>query len=99
LTSPMPMSGPVDPGRLSQIDWHTPTWLFVVPFTGATIAYALSSALVAALRSAWRWTFWGLLVGALALSIPLGGRSMISPIVFAADGRYAIETVLAGGHV
>lgn len=77
------MAGQLQPDAAT---WHTAWWQWVMPFTGATAAYLLTSALALGARHPWHWVagFW---VGFLMLGI-LGEMSPVANGVF--------ETVVGG---
>jgi hypothetical protein len=83
-------AGAVDPRQLTTVVWKTPPWLWLVPFTAATVAYLLGSALVLATRHPGRWFVGAAIVVSLALL--LGGDALL--------GRLdVVETVFTGGPV
>ena len=95
------ISGPVDPGQLTAVEWRTPAWLWLVPFSAATATYLLGSAIVLATERPWRW------VGGLALLVLLvvllaqsgGYESLGAALGGIVTHPLGLETVLAGGTV
>lgn len=85
------------PQRLAEVAWRTPWWQWVVPFTAATVAYLLGSALVLATRHAWRWAVGALLAVVLALTLGgAGARGAADPRDALLGHRYGVETLVLG---
>jgi hypothetical protein len=97
----VPLTGPVAPGDVAAVAWRTPAWLWLVPFTAATAAYLLGSALVLGSARPWRWAGGAALVVLLALLLGDGGAlGWLSAGLAAVAGHpYGVETVVAGGAV
>lgn len=73
----------VDAATLREVSWTTPAWQWLLPFTSATIAYALMSALNLATKHPLR------VVGGVLIAILLLG---------AATGEYVFEWLRIGLH-
>ena len=86
------------PERLAEVAWRTPWWQWAIPFTAATVAYLLGSALVLATRHPWRWAAGALLAVVLALTLSgAGGRGDAGPRDRLLGHRYGVETLVLGG--
>lgn len=59
----------IDLTALRQVPWETEAWQWVVPFTGATVAYVLGSAAVLGVRYPGRWLLGLLLLIILITSV------------------------------
>jgi hypothetical protein len=73
-------------------------YLWVVPFTAATVMYLLGSALTLATTHPWRWLGGGF-VGYLFLgALPMGDgtRSLFDVVNTVVTGRYGFTTVISG---
>ena len=83
--------------RLAEVAWRTPWWQWVIPFTAATVAYLLGSALVLATRHPWRWAVGTLLVVLLPLTVGEAGEGEGSgPRDGLLGQRYGVETLVLG---
>jgi hypothetical protein len=93
--------GAVAPGDVVAVAWRTPAWVWVVPFTAATTAYLLGSALVLGTARPWRWAGGATLVVLLAVLLGDGGALgwLNAGLAAVAGHPYGVETVVAGGAV
>jgi hypothetical protein len=73
-------AGPIDPAALQTVRWSPNAFLWVVPFTGATGAYLLASALALGTRHPLRWLV-GIFFGSL-LASAMGSASHIEWLTF-----------------
>lgn len=73
----------VDPAALREIRWATPGWHWFIPFTGATIAYGLASAVNLATKHPVR---------------VVGGIVVVLLLLGAATGEYAFEWMRIALH-
>lgn len=83
--------------RIAAVAWRTPWWQWAIPFTAATVAYLLGSALVLATRHPWRWAVGALL--AVLLPLTLGDadeRGDGRPRDGLLGQRYGVETLVLG---
>ena len=99
LSSSAPQTGPLERAHLSLVTWRTPTWFWFLPFTAATVAYLLGSAVMLCTERVRRWIGG---VGLVLLFVLLLGRGAGSGVLSAllipvATHRYGLETVFAGG--
>jgi hypothetical protein len=94
---------PAVPSELTQVEWSTPWWWWLLPFGAGTVTYLLGSTLVLATEHPWRWilgavfAFWAL--GFLGDEGEIGWMYdifgfLVSGIGFA---RYGLEVVLTSG--
>jgi hypothetical protein len=96
----VPLPGTLDPGALRLVRWAPPPLYWVVPFTGATGAYLLASALALGARYPFRWLVGGFL--ALLLLGATGEAAGITALRFAPsrivealfEGRYGLDALL-----
>lgn len=92
-------------GALTRHDWHTPGWMWLVPFVAGLIVYLIASAAVLGFRYPVRWIA-GLGVGAgLFLSAannlgPPGGfeRAIAQLLGWCVNGPVGIDFLLSGGE-
>jgi hypothetical protein len=101
LSSSAAVTGAIDPRHLTTIAWSSPHWLWAVPFTAATVAYLLGSAIVIATRHPWRWLAGFGLVALLLLLFggDAGPGWSYGGLRIVAAHPYGLETVFAGGPV
>ena len=94
-----PLADPLDPVRVSMVDWRTPAWYWVLPFTAATVTYLFGSAVMLCASSLRRWLGGAALILLLILLVGRGGGfGVLSALVTGlASHPYGLETVFAGG--
>ena len=89
----------VDPRDLTAVAWSTPRWLWLIPFTAATIAYLLGSALVLGVERLWRWVGGFVLIVFFALLLGREGRPewLNAGLEVLTDHPAGLSTAFAGG--
>ena len=76
----VPGTGPIDPAALQIVQWSPDAFLWVVPFTAATGAYLLASAIALGTRHPLRWIV-GIFFGSL-LASAIGSAAHIEWLTF-----------------
>ena len=98
LSGSMLPAGVLEPGQLATVQWRTPRWLWVLPFTSATVAYLLGSAVALSAGRVQRWL--GAIAAVLLLVVLLGENGgfegLSNAVATVASHRYGLETVFAG---
>lgn len=77
---------------------HGQPWMWLLPFTGATVAYLLGSAIVLATDHPWRWTASGIFIFAVLLQLTEAMRNpwlerLLGSVL---SGRYGLISVATG---
>lgn len=102
-----PVVGSPDPGAVQTVRWTPSPLLWLVPFTGATVLYLLTSALALGARRPLRWIAAAVLTVALIVAImsEIGRAAGSEWLVFAPSrllrallyGPYGLGTLLTAG--
>ena len=100
LDRPAATMAPVDASWLRAVEWTTPAWQWLLPFTGATVAYAMTSALNLATKHPLR------VVGAVLIALLLlgvaTGEYIFDWLRIVLDGVFnhpwGLDTVVTGGN-
>lgn len=85
-------------GLSAQAAPHGQPWMWLLPFTAATVAYLVGSAIVLATDHPWRWTAAGIFLFAVLLQLSEAMRDpwlerRLGSVVF---GRYGLNSVATG---
>lgn len=91
-----------DPSSLPTVLWSIPWWLWLVPFSAATVLYLFTSALFLATPHPGRWVV-GTVLGLLLLAFLaewVNLRWLLDPLAFVLDrvttGQYGLSTLVTG---
>lgn len=92
--------GPISPEDISRVQWSTPLWLWLVPFTASTATYLLGTVPTLRSEQPWLW-FGGLAVGyflLLQMSQLAGLPELGSALRTVASGPHGLEVLTTGAN-
>ncbi len=84
-------------GATQQVEWTTPWWQWLLPFTAGTAAYLACSAMLLATRHPWWWAgaFWLIVV----MTGVLGERANVATLNTALEGfEHVVDVLVMGGN-
>lgn len=93
---PLPPDAPFRPEDHFRHPWPLPPWIWIAPFTAATVGYLVGSAVTLASGHPWRW-YAGIAVAYLLLLAWGDGRAAEAAQLLL-EGRYGLETLVTGGR-
>ena len=89
--------GALDPRELATVRWSPRPWQWIVPFTGATVAYLIGSSVALGMKHRWRWVA-GIVVGVFLLTTsgpaPEVHETILQPVL---GGSYGLDYALTAG--